>query len=143
MAIAPPFTLTFSGSSSSSRKTGSACAANASFSSTRSISATVRPARSSALRDAGIGPRPIVAGSTPATALETSRAIVDAAAVAGRYRAGGVALERGLERPELFEGGFRPWVLVTVHGRRGVLGRRRLDGNDLVGEAPGRLRGRP
>ncbi len=75
MAIAPPLTLTFSGSSSSSRMTGSACAAKASFSSTRSMSPTERPARSSALREAGIGPRPIVAGSTPATALATRRAI--------------------------------------------------------------------
>ena len=54
---------------------GIAWAANASLSSTRSSWSTARLARSSALREAGIGPRPIVAGSTPATALETMRAI--------------------------------------------------------------------
>ena len=90
------------------------CEANASLSSMRSRSSTPMPARSSALRVAGIGPMPITAGSTPATAVETTRAIgrspssrarsasttstADApslmpGAVAGRDRAA-VALER-------------------------------------------------
>ena len=50
------------------------CEANASFSSTRSRSSTPIPARSSALRVAGTGPKPMIAGSTPATAVETTRA---------------------------------------------------------------------
>ena len=50
------------------------CEANASLSSTRSRSATSMPARSSALRVAGTGPMPMTAGSTPATAVETTRA---------------------------------------------------------------------
>ena len=75
MAIAPPLTFVFSGSRPSSRMTGIACAANASLSSMRSRSSTARPARSSARWEAGIGPRPIVAGSTPATADATILAI--------------------------------------------------------------------
>ena len=74
-AIAPPLRLTRSGSRPSSRMQASDCDANASLSSVRSRSATVSPARASALRLAGIGPRPMQAGSTPATAVETIRAI--------------------------------------------------------------------
>ena len=48
------------------------CDANASLSSTGSRSATPMPARSSALREAGTGPTPMIAGSTPATAVETT-----------------------------------------------------------------------
>ena len=51
------------------------CEANASLSSTRSMSATVSPARSSSLRMAGTGPIPMTRGSTPATAVATTRAI--------------------------------------------------------------------
>ena len=55
-AIAPPFTFTRAGSSSSPRMQAIACAANASFSSTRSRSPTRQPARASAFLPAGIGP---------------------------------------------------------------------------------------
>ena len=48
------------------------CEANASFSSTRSMSPTPMPARSSSFRTAGTGPMPITRGSTPATALPTN-----------------------------------------------------------------------
>ena len=75
--MAPPFGFT-RGSSSltpSARSEASACAANASFSSITSISSMVSPARASAFCDAGTGPMPIVRGSTPATAVETMRAI--------------------------------------------------------------------
>src|SRR6267154_727064 len=71
--------FTLAGSSFRSRMQAIACAAKASFSSTRSIWSIVRPARLSALCVAGIGPRPITLGSTPATALATMRA----SAVAG------------------------------------------------------------
>ena len=64
-AIAPPFGFTLAGSSSRSFITASDCAANASFSSITSTSSSDRPALSSALRVAGTGPIPIVAGSTP------------------------------------------------------------------------------
>ena len=47
--------------------TASAWAANASFSSIRSIRDSVKPARSSASFDAGTGPSPIAAGSSPAS----------------------------------------------------------------------------
>src|SRR5690606_13036139 len=66
-AIAPPFTFTRSGSSSSSRTHATACAANASLSSINRRSAGAMPARSTALRVAGTGPMPIRSGSTPAT----------------------------------------------------------------------------
>ena len=58
-AIAPPLRLTFSSIASRrprSLTTGSDCAANASFSSTRSTSAIVILARSSAFFTAGTGP---------------------------------------------------------------------------------------
>src|SRR5262245_3503548 len=58
MAMAPPLTFTMSVFQAMSRLTASACAANASFASTRSRSATFQPAFSSARRDAGIGPDP-------------------------------------------------------------------------------------
>ena len=74
-AIAPPLTFTFAGSSPSSSMQTSDCEANASLSSTRSRSSTPSPARSRALRVAGTGPTPMTAGSTPATAVETTRAI--------------------------------------------------------------------
>ena len=45
----------------------STCAANASFSSMRSMSASLSPARSRALAVAGTGPMPMVRGGTPAT----------------------------------------------------------------------------
>src|SRR5881409_2643284 len=59
MAIAPPFTLTRSGSSPSSRITTRLCEAKASFSSTRSSSPISTPARSSSFRTAGTGPMPV------------------------------------------------------------------------------------
>ncbi len=68
MAIAPPLTLTLAGSFSSTLLTAQACAAKASFNSNRSTSATLQPARASALREAGTGPMPIVAGSRPVVA---------------------------------------------------------------------------
>src|SRR5213076_123597 len=71
-AIAPPLTFTFSESRPSSRITARLCDAKASFSSTRSISSSGTPLRSSSLRTAGIGPMPITRGSTPATALPTN-----------------------------------------------------------------------
>src|ERR1051326_4861786 len=74
MAIAPPLTLTLAGSQPRSLLTAQACAANASFASTRSRSSTFQPAFFSAAREAGIGPVPMMAGSTPACAQETIRA---------------------------------------------------------------------
>ena len=53
--------------------TAQACAAKASLASTRSRSPTDQPAFSSALREAGIGPVPMICGSTPAVAQETMR----------------------------------------------------------------------
>ena len=70
MAMAPPLTFTLAGSRPSSFSTHRLWAAKASLDSTRSRSATVQPAFSSALRDAGIGPVPMMAGSTPALAQE-------------------------------------------------------------------------
>ena len=63
--MAPPLTLTFAGSMPSSLLTAQACAAKASFNSNKSTSAAFHPARCKALREAGTGPIPIVAGSSP------------------------------------------------------------------------------
>ena len=54
--------------------TAQAWAAKASLASTRSRSEAFQPAFSSALREAGIGPVPMIAGSTPAVAQEAMRA---------------------------------------------------------------------
>ena len=54
--------------------TAQAWAANASLASIRSRSLTVQPAFSSAFLEAGIGPVPMIEGSTPACAQETMRA---------------------------------------------------------------------
>src|SRR5438445_439610 len=75
IAPAPPFTFVISGGKPSSRITTRDWIANASFNSISPRSSTFNPARARALRVAGIGPRPIVRGSTPAAADETMRAI--------------------------------------------------------------------
>ena len=67
-AMAPPFTFSLSGSMGSSFRQASACAANASLSSTRSIWSSVSPASFSTLRMAGTGPMPKSSGGTPAVA---------------------------------------------------------------------------
>src|SRR5216683_2857647 len=73
-AIAPPLTLTLPVSQPRSLLTAQAWAANASFASMRSRSAIDQPAFLRAARDAGIGPVPMMAGSTPAWAQDTMRA---------------------------------------------------------------------
>ena len=75
MAIAPPRTLTFSGSSSGQpSRQASDCEANASFSSTTSTSPEPIPARASALFAASTGAIPKTSGSTPSTPRQTIRA---------------------------------------------------------------------
>ena len=73
-AMAPPLTLTLPVSQPRSLLTAQACAANASLASTSSRSSIFQPAFLSAAREAGIGPVPMIAGSTPACAQETMRA---------------------------------------------------------------------
>src|SRR4029077_5423120 len=73
-AIAPPLTLTRPVSQPRSLLTAQACAAKASLASIRSRSAGDHPAFFNAMRLAGIGPEPMIAGSTPAVAHETMRA---------------------------------------------------------------------
>ena len=106
--MAPPLTLTFSTSQPRSLLTAQACAAKASLASIRSRSSADQPAFFNAMRLAGIGPVPMIAGSTPAVAQETMRAsgfrprllglrrrhqhhrggaVVDAGGVAGGHRA--------------------------------------------------------
>jgi len=74
IAIAPPFTFTRASSNFSSRMHATACAANASLISKRSIASTPTPARAMSLLMAGTGPIPICAGSTPADALGPTKA---------------------------------------------------------------------
>ena len=59
MAIAPPLTLTRSGSALSSSTTATDCAANASLTSIRSTSSSCQPARPRARFMAGTGPIPM------------------------------------------------------------------------------------
>ena len=73
-AIAPPLTLTFSGSRSRSRIVFRGTAAKASLISHRSMSSTFMPARSRHFCDAGPGAVSMITGSAPATALITIRA---------------------------------------------------------------------
>ena len=153
-AMAPPLTFTRAGSSSSSRRQATDWLAKASLISTRSRSATVRPARSRALRVAGTGPMPITDGSTPATAVLTTRArgaqaklarptglhehegrraVVDARRVARRHAA--ALLEGRLQRRQDLRGGVRSGMLVAVddEGRRAAL--RDGHGDQLPSEA--------
>src|SRR6201991_3195968 len=74
MAIAPPLTLTLDVSQPRSLLTAQACAAKASLASIRSRSSAFQPAFFSAAREAGIGPVPMIDGSTPACPHETIRA---------------------------------------------------------------------
>src|SRR5476651_2881948 len=74
MAMAPPLTLTLDVSQPRSLLTAQACAAKASLASIRSRSSFFQPAFLSAAREAGIGPVPMIDGSTPACAQETMRA---------------------------------------------------------------------
>ena len=73
-AIAPPNGLSFSGSMPHSSRHGTTWAANASLSSTTSMSEIVIPARSSTAFTAGIGPRPMISGRIAATEEATMRA---------------------------------------------------------------------
>src|SRR6266853_788247 len=72
-AMAPPFTLTFSTFHPRSLLTAQAWAAKASLASIRSRLSADQPAFFSAIRLAGIGPLPMIAGSTPAVAQESMR----------------------------------------------------------------------
>src|SRR2546423_12790460 len=74
-AIAPPFTFTLSGFSSSILITASDWAAKASFSSITAMSSRVRPASFKTFGIANTGPIPISSGGHPAVAYATSRAI--------------------------------------------------------------------
>src|SRR6266481_1323064 len=73
IAIAPPLTLTLEVFQPRSLLTAQACAAKASLASIRSRSPMLQPAFFSAARDAGIGPVPMILGSTPAWPQETIR----------------------------------------------------------------------
>src|SRR5258708_6597570 len=73
IAIAPPLTLTLEVSQPRSLLTAQACAAKASLASIRSRSPMLQPAFFSAAREAGIGPVPMILGSTPAWPHETIR----------------------------------------------------------------------
>ena len=73
-AIAPPNGLSFSGSRPSSSRHGTTWAANASLSSTMSMSSIVIPAWVSTFLTAGIGPRPMISGRIAATEEATIRA---------------------------------------------------------------------
>ena len=163
-AIAPPFTFTFSMSGWCSFAHASTTGANASLISTRSISSSVMPARSSTFDVAGIGPVSIITGSTPASANVWNRArgvspsslrLVlahderrgRAVGDLRRVRRGdhAVGLERGLELRELLDARVGADALVAraiVSGPSSVV---TSTGHDLALEAPlvGGARGVP
>src|SRR6476659_1926736 len=109
-AIAPPFTLTLLMSGWCSFSHASTTGANASLISTRSMSSSFMPARSSTLVVAGMGPVSMVTGSTPASANAWKGAIGDRRRVAGGDDA--VGLERGLELGQRLEAGVGADALV-------------------------------
>src|SRR6266498_3842597 len=74
MAMAPPFTLSFSLGMARSLVYFRTTAANASLSSNRSMSSTVSPAVASTLRVAGVGPVSMIVESAPLVAVATIRA---------------------------------------------------------------------
>src|SRR5688572_18541112 len=74
IAIAPPLTFTLDVSQPRPLFTAQAWAAKASFDSMRSRSAALQPAFFSAAREAGMGPVPMIFGSTPALAQDAIRA---------------------------------------------------------------------
>src|SRR3989304_4126928 len=108
-AIAPPFTFTRSQSQPSSRPTASDCAANASFASIRSISASDRPDFARTFRVAGRGPSPLTPRAAP---------VVDAGGVAGGPRP--VARERRSQPAEHLRRRVRPQVLVLIDDDRAL-----------------------
>src|SRR5260370_14949783 len=74
-AIAPPFTLVLSRFSPNTFSTARYCAANAPFTSTRSICSSFSPASFSAFCEDGTGPIPIMLSSHPPPAHDTMRPI--------------------------------------------------------------------
>src|ERR1700694_357289 len=135
-AIAPPFVLTRCGSSSRSRTQAITCDAKASFSSTQSISAALSPARARAFCEAGIGPRPMQDGSTPALAGGRIRASgLERRGIPCRHRP--VLLESRLQRRQLLEAGIRPRPLVALE--RAATGQG--DRHQLVAKMAGLLGG--
>ena len=161
MAIAPPFTFSFSWGMPSSRMLASTWAANASFSSIRSMSSIFEPGplqrqpawRAPAPRPCRRAPRPAApvattraSGSAPscfAFSSEADRqargAVVDLRRVAGGH--GAALAEHGLELGQPLGAGVGARALVGVHGDRVALGLRRVHGDQLVVEAarpPGR-----
>ena len=121
IAMAPPLTLSFSSGMFRSFWNFSTTDANASFSSNRSMSSTVRPARSSTLRVAGVGPVSMMTGSAPLVAVATMRARgvrpcdLPAAFAADQHQRGAVddagAVAAGVDVVDLLD----PVVLLQRH----------------------------
>src|SRR5207237_1080838 len=131
--------FTFAGSSLSSRMHAIACAANASFSSIRSIWSSVSPARLRTFWVAGMGPSPMQEGSTPATpvaawALDGEGILLGVRdLVALRDQLGRLAQR---DRPVLFEPGIRePPSNGRVRGLRSLAAPRFARFEGYVGRA--------
>src|SRR5215471_13285408 len=73
MAMAPALTLSLASSMPSSRMHAITCAPKASLISKRSMSESLRSARSSTALIAGTGPMPMTSGGTPTVAPATTR----------------------------------------------------------------------
>ena len=152
-AIAPPFTLTRAESQPISRLTASACAAKASLISSKSKSPTCQPAFCRQRREAGAGPIPITAGSTPVQAklliraktgkpreaAQSASATINAAApslmpeaFAGRDRA--VFGEGGTQLRERFDRRPVARELVRVENNGIAFAARNRNRNNLFGE---------
>src|ERR1700733_3906219 len=156
IAIAPPLTLTLAVSQPRSLLTAQACAAKASLASIRSRSPMLQPAFLSAAREAGIGPVPMIFGSTPACPQDTMRAstvlpslAACLAVISTTAAAPSLMAEAGRNRAVLLEGrtqlghriqrGAMPRIFV-VGDDDIALARLDRDRNDLVLELAGLLR---
>ena len=119
MAIAPPFTFTLLVSQPISLFTAQACAAKASLASIRSRSFASQPAFFSAAREAGIGPVPMIFGSTPTLAQDlmvasgfsprffASLAVISTTAAAPSLMPLALA---AVTVPSFWKAGFRPEI---------------------------------
>ncbi len=154
--MAPPLTLTFSGSRPSSRMTAIDWLANASLSSIRSrssISQTRALERLARRRDgaqahhgwidasdrrrdhAGHGLQPLTLGERALDDDRRAGAVVDAAAVAGCDRA--ALAKGGAQLGQRLDAGVGTRVLVALESDRLTLGLGDHDRHDLVAEATG------
>jgi hypothetical protein len=138
MAMAPPLTLTFAVSQPSSLLTAQACAAKASLASIRSRSADLPAGLLQRAALAGMGPMPMIDGSTPAVAHDTMRASGVSAALLGFVG----LISTSAAAPSLMPEALPAVTVPSLDEGRAQLGQR-LDGRAVRGIRRCRPRCRP